>query len=137
MVYDIDHFKWINDTHGHQTGDKVLVHLARFVPDRIRSTDILVRWGGEEFAIITPGSDGRAAYHAAEKLRDEISKVVFDKAGTVTCSFGVAQYSDGDTPETFLARADNAMYRAKINGRNRVELASELAAAETDISSAA
>jgi diguanylate cyclase (GGDEF)-like protein len=137
VVYDIDHFKWINDTHGHQTGDKVLVHLARFVPGHIRSTDLVARWGGEEFVIVAPGSDGRAAYHAAEKLRDEISQVVFDKAGTLTCSFGVAQYVDGDTAETLIARADDAMYRAKIKGRNRVELAAEPAATEPDLSSVA
>ncbi len=64
VLYDIDHFKAVNDTHGHQIGDKVLVHLSRFVPSLLRNTDLLVRWGGEEFVILTPGSDGEMAYQA-------------------------------------------------------------------------
>jgi len=124
MFYDIDHFKDVNDAHGHQVGDKVLIQLSRFIQGCIRDTDLLARWGGEEFVILVPGSDGQTAARFAEKLRDAIGQVVFDTVETATCSFGVAQYADGDTAETFISRADAALYRAKINGRNRVELAS-------------
>jgi diguanylate cyclase (GGDEF)-like protein len=124
VLYDVDNFKVVNDTHGHQFGDKVLVQLSRFVPSLLRSTDLLARWGGEEFVILTPGSDGGMAYRAAEKLRSAIEQVKFDEIGTVTCSFGVAQYVYGDTAETLISRADDALYLAKLNGRNRVELAS-------------
>ena len=124
VLYDVDNFKVVNDTHGHQIGDKVLVQLSRFVPSLLRNSDLVARWGGEEFVILTPGSDGEMARKAAEKLRNAIEQVKFDEIGTVTCSFGVAQYVYGDTAETLISRADDALYRAKLNGRNRVELAS-------------
>jgi diguanylate cyclase (GGDEF)-like protein len=124
VLYDIDNFKVVNDIHGHQTGDKVLVQLSRFVAGLLRNTDLLARWGGEEFVILTPGSDGETAYQVAEKLKNAIEQVKFDEIETVTCSFGVAQYVYGDTAETLISRADDALYRAKLNGRNQVELAS-------------
>jgi diguanylate cyclase (GGDEF)-like protein len=124
VMYDVDNFKVVNDTLGHQVGDKVLVQLCRFVPSLLRNTDLLARWGGEEFVILTPGSDGEMAYQTAEKLRNAIEQVKFDEIGTLTCSFGVAQYVYGDTAETLISRADDALYRAKLNGRNQVELAS-------------
>jgi diguanylate cyclase (GGDEF)-like protein len=124
VLYDVDNFKAVNDTHGHQIGDKVLMQLSRFVPGLLRDTDLLARWGGEEFVILTPGSDGEMAYQVAEKLRKAVEQIKFDGIGTVTCSFGVAQYVYGDTAETLTSRADDALYRAKLNGRNRVELAS-------------
>jgi diguanylate cyclase (GGDEF)-like protein len=123
VLYDVDNFKVVNDTHGHQVGDKVLVQLSRFVPSLLRTTDLLARWGGEEFVILTPGSDGEMAYQATEKLRNAIEQVGFDEIGKVTCSFGVAQYVYGDTADTLISRADDALYRAKLNGRNQVELA--------------
>jgi diguanylate cyclase (GGDEF)-like protein len=129
VLYDIDHFKAVNDTHGHQIGDKVLVTLSQVVANNIRHSDLLCRWGGEEFVILAAGSDAQMAGQAAEKLRITIAQVMFDEVGTVTCSFGIAQYTQGDTAETFIARADDALYRAKSNGRNRVELASQAAAA--------
>jgi len=69
VVFDIDHFASINDTYGHTVGDQVLVHLSRWLPNLIRSTDLLARWAGEEFLILVPGSDGPMAFQAAEKLR--------------------------------------------------------------------
>jgi diguanylate cyclase (GGDEF)-like protein len=124
VFYDIDHFKQINDAHGHQTGDKVLIQVSKLVADNIRGTDLLARWGGEEFIIMFPACDGRTACHAAEKLRLAIAQAVFEGVGAVTCSFGVAQHVEGTNADTLVARADRALYRAKINGRNRVELAS-------------
>ena len=120
VMVDIDHFKAVNDTHGHLVGDRVLVGLCRIVAGGIRQTDVLARWGGEEFMILAPNCDGRQAFQLAEKLRQSISEFVFDEAGTVTCSFGVAQFQDGDTAETLISRADEALYAAKCAGRNRV-----------------
>jgi diguanylate cyclase (GGDEF)-like protein len=137
ILYDIDQFKAVNDSHGHQIGDKVLTELSRFVARDIRAGDVLARWGGEEFVIMLPGCDGTMAQKAAEKLRDAIGQFAFDVVGTVTCSFGVAYYVDGDTAETLLSRADEALYRAKINGRNRVELALPPAAADAGVASVA
>jgi diguanylate cyclase (GGDEF)-like protein len=137
VLYDIDNFKAVNDTHGHQIGDKVLVELSRLAPNLLRNTDLLARWGGEEFVILIPGSDGEMAYQAAEKLRNAIEQGGFDGIGTVTCSFGVAQYVYGDTAETLISRADDALYRAKLNGRNRVELAARPPMAQAVLVSAA
>jgi len=123
VLFDIDHFKTINDTYGHPVGDQVLVELARLLPTLIRSTDLLARWGGEEFLILAPGSDGPMAFQAAEKLRDAISRVSFDPVGSLTCSFGVTQFTAGETAAQFIARADGALYRAKADGRNQVQLA--------------
>jgi diguanylate cyclase (GGDEF)-like protein len=124
VLYDVDNFKTVNDTHGHQIGDKVLIELSRLVASLLRNTDLLARWGGEEFVILAPGSDGEKGYQAAERLRNAIEQVEFDAIGKITCSFGVAQYVYGATAETLISRADDALYRAKLNGRNRVELAS-------------
>ena len=123
MLYDVDNFKAINDTHGHQVGDAVLVQISELVRQRIRPSDLVARWGGEEFIILAPGSDVQMAYHAAERLRAAMQQVVFDKVGMLSCSFGVSEYVEGDTAETMLARVDAALYRAKVGGRNRVELA--------------
>jgi diguanylate cyclase (GGDEF)-like protein len=123
MLFDIDHFKKINDTYGHPAGDQVLVQLSRFVPQQLRSTDLLVRWGGEEFLTLLTGSDGPKAFQAAEKLRDAIRNMMFDEVGAITCSFGVAQYIRGETAAQFIERADDALYRAKTNGRDQVKLA--------------
>jgi diguanylate cyclase (GGDEF)-like protein len=124
VLYDVDNFKTVNDTYGHQIGDKVLIQLSRFVPSLLRDTDLLARWGGEEFVILIPGADGGMAYQAAEKVRRAIEQVRFDEIGALTCSFGVAQYEYGQAAETLTSRADGALYRYKLNGRNRVELAS-------------
>ena len=136
-LYDVDRFKAINDTHGHQTGDKVLTELSSLVAGSIRSVDVLARWGGEEFAMMLPGCDGAMAFQAAEKLRATIAEVAIDAVGVVTCSFGVAQYVDGETAALLIARADRALYRAKINGRNRVELATTDSESATALASVA
>ena len=123
VLYDVDHFKQVNDIHGHQAGDDVLVQLSQVVSEGIRKSDLLARWGGEEFVILTPGSSGPKTYQAALKLSQSIAQVTFADVGRVTCSFGVAEYVEGDTAESLTARADGALYLAKINGRNRVEIA--------------
>ena len=136
-LYDVDHFKQVNDVYGHQIGDNALVRLSQIVSMNIRNADLLARWGGEEFVILVPGSDGEMTRQAVEKLAAIIGQVVFDEVGTITCSFGIAQYADGDDAETLIARADHALYRAKTNGRNRVELAPLPDAAANGIASVA
>jgi diguanylate cyclase (GGDEF)-like protein len=123
VIFDIDHFKKVNDLHGHQAGDHALIALSRFVSERIRASDVLARWGGEEFVVLTPACNGPMACQLAGNLSDAISALGIEDVGSITCSFGVAEYCDGDSAETLLARADEALYRAKTNGRNRVELA--------------
>jgi diguanylate cyclase (GGDEF)-like protein len=137
VLYDVDNFKAVNDTYGHQFGDKVLIQLSQLVPSLLRNTDLLARWGGEEFVILMPGSDGEMASQAAEKLRNAIDQIKSDEIGTVTCSFGVAQYEDGDTAEALISRADDALYRAKLNGRNQVELALRPSITQTGLASVA
>ena len=125
MLFDIDHFKKVNDTFGHQAGDNVLIDLSRYVAGHIRNSDVLARWGGEEFVILSPGNTGPMACLFAGNLLAGIGKIQFTAVGSITCSFGIAHYQAGDTAETFLARADDALYRAKSNGRNRIELAEQ------------
>lgn len=120
-LFDIDHFKHINDVFGHPTGDQVLKHLAELVRGKIREHDIFARWGGEEFVILTPGNGVDGTRKLAEKLRKEVEKYRFPETGTVTCSFGVTELCAADKAENLLKRVDEALYQAKKNGRNRVE----------------
>jgi diguanylate cyclase (GGDEF)-like protein len=137
IMYDVDHFKQVNDAHGHQVGDDVLVRLSEIVFESVRTTDLLARWGGEEFVVLAPGLDGRTAWQAAEKLRAAIEQATFSIAGKITCSFGVAEFQEGESAARLVARADNALYRAKLRGRNRTELASPSDSAADGIASVA
>ncbi len=121
VMYDIDHFKQVNDTYGHDIGDEVLKGITGLVRANIRAVDMVARWGGEEFIILTTQSDIHSALAMAEKLRTVIAGRVFEKVGTVTASFGVAVYEPHDDSNLLLKKADDALYRAKENGRNRVE----------------
>jgi two-component system, cell cycle response regulator len=119
---DVDHFKSINDTHGHQAGDEVLAEVARRLTGAVRGGDELARWGGDEFVAILPGTDKPGAQRAAERLRAAIAAAPVQAAGTslpVTISVGWAHWA-GDTPDDLLARADQALYAAKDAGRNTV-----------------
>ena len=122
VMFDLDHFKMINDTYGHSAGDVVLSSLSGLVKGHIRASDSLGRWGGEEFMLLLPEKRLGAAVGVAEKLRTLIEEQK-NEATNVTASFGVAEFRAGDTIETIYDRADNAMYKAKNNGRNRVETA--------------
>ncbi len=137
VLYDIDHFKLVNDVYGHQIGDDVLVRLSQIVSVHIRNTDLLVRWGGEEFVILAAGSNSEMARQAAEKLAAANRRTVFDGVEAITCSFGIAQYAAGDSAATLIARADHALYQAKMNGRNRVEVAPLPDAVADDVASVA
>jgi len=126
ILFDVDFFKKFNDTYGHNAGDYVLKQLASFVKDRIRSPDMLIRYGGEEFLIVAPEAGLQDAYVMAERIRQEVEKAEFSYEGQdlrVTISLGVAQYAGGLRPEDFIRLADNALYLAKQNGRNRAEKA--------------
>lgn len=123
ILLDIDHFKRINDSRGHSAGDRVLSALAQRVQERIRDSDRLARWGGEEFVLLCGGSDLRQAAGLAEKLRSLIESEPFESDLSVTASFGVASLQHGQTLDQLFNAADEALYRAKRGGRNRVELA--------------
>jgi two-component system cell cycle response regulator len=116
-ILDLDHFKRINDTHGHAAGDKVLVTAAHALGAHLRAEDQLGRLGGEEFLVLLPDTDGMAARHVAEKLRAEVAAAPTEVR--VTVSIGVATW-DGEAPEDLLHRADEALYAAKQAGRDRV-----------------
>jgi diguanylate cyclase (GGDEF)-like protein/PAS domain S-box-containing protein len=124
VMYDLDYFKQVNDTFGHDVGDYVLQTVTDLVERNIRGIDIDARWGGEEFMILMPQSDIHGAKKAAEKLRLAIAGHRFEKAGFITASFGVAEYASQDDIDSLLKKADDALYRAKGKGRNRVEIKS-------------
>jgi len=120
VFFDIDHFKDVNDHHGHIIGDRVLKQITSLVSQRIRRSDIVARWGGEEFVLLLPDTDLDEAIKVAEMLRNVIDKKVFDQVGNITCSFGVAQLEEEEDGEHLLNRADGLLYESKMNGRNRV-----------------
>ena len=123
LMLDIDHFKRVNDTHGHPTGDDVICEVARRLTGQMRGTDVLGRYGGEEFAIIVPDADLAVGRILAERMRRCIAdEPVATRTGPlpVTASIGLAQADLGDDVAAVLARADGALYRAKQAGRNRV-----------------
>ena len=125
LVLDIDHFKSFNDKYGHKTGDKVLKSVAATVTKSIRASDNIFRYGGEEFVVILSRVDIQATSKLAEKTRKEIEKSIYiyeDKKLKVTVSIGAAVMTEKDTETTLFERADKALYRAKDNGRNQVEL---------------
>lgn len=121
ILIDLDYFKKINDTHGHLSGDAVLRELALFIGNRIRKTDILCRWGGEEFLLVLPQSDLTSGRLKADYLRHQIKNRSFYKKIPITASFGVTAFYPRDSTATILERVDAALYRAKANGRNCVE----------------
>jgi diguanylate cyclase (GGDEF)-like protein/PAS domain S-box-containing protein len=120
IMLDIDHFKSVNDTYGHDIGDIVLITLVKQVKKCIRDTDIFSRWGGEEFILLLPYTTTENAEKLAERIRIKIAEHTFEAVGTVTCSFGVSQFLVEDSIETFTKRVDNALYKSKHNGRNLV-----------------
>ena len=123
LLIDIDFFKQINDEHGHLLGDQVLVEVVERIQQKLRVVDSIYRWGGEEFAVLLPCSTGEGAVMAAEKLRREMAdKPISSLQLILTVSIGVAEFMSEDTLESWLKRADDALYQAKKSGRNRVVL---------------
>ncbi|MBK1621157.1 hypothetical protein CKO42_22595 [Lamprobacter modestohalophilus] len=123
MYLDLDHFKEINDRHGHEVGDVVLVRLARELGAMLRAHDRLGRWGGEEFLILCSETTGEDARSLAERIRVQVEQLQLESVGQVTLSIGIASLAPTQTVERLLAEADQAMYRAKSLGRNRCVLA--------------
>jgi diguanylate cyclase (GGDEF)-like protein len=128
IFIDIDHFKRINDSHGHDVGDEVLRKFANVIGSSIRSSDRLVRWGGEEFLIVCPVTDVNQARLAAEGLRTRLHGQAWPAGLTVTASFGLAQLEDGENIGGVIKRADHELYCAKVAGRDCVMPAVEKAA---------
>ncbi len=126
VMFDVDHFKQVNDRYGHLMGDTVLGTVAKLMVASLRRSDVAIRFGGEEFLVLMPGTDGKRAFVAAEKLRRAVASfhIPLGDEGrlTVHLSAGVAQYEKGLDLDALIRRADEALYRAKANGRNRVEM---------------
>jgi len=125
-MLDIDHFKNVNDHHGHLTGDEVLREVATMINETLRKTEFCGRYGGEEFLIVLPQTDIKGALIGAERVRTTIENTLFPDLGSdfkVTVSIGLSEYQIREDVDKIIARADEALYRAKNGGRNRVESA--------------
>ncbi|OYV28152.1 MAG: hypothetical protein B7Z82_03400, partial [Halothiobacillus sp. 20-54-6] len=125
-IWDIDHFKNVNDIFGHQAGDKALHVVGKTLNKLIRDVDMVARYGGEEFIMILPRANLQQAFVVLERIRETLANTAFrfkDKPLKITLSCGVAEFAPNETSEEVLARADEALYRAKANGRNRTEMA--------------
>lgn len=120
VLCDIDGFKAINDRFGHGIGDRILQDFAQIVQAQLRSSDFFARWGGEEFAILLPNTTVREAEKTAQKIRLSIENHPFEHVGTMTASFGVSEAAAGETQSVLFEKTDKALYRAKLQGRNRV-----------------
>ncbi len=135
ILTDIDHFKKVNDTHGHLIGDNVLKMLSRLLNEQIKGKDIAARFGGEEFILVLPDTSLKGAFILAEQIRKSLQTMKWiarnsgKPIGTVTVSLGVAQYKPDETIESLIQRADNALYFAKENGRNRTVTELDIATA--------
>ena len=121
LLIDVDHFKQFNDNHGHQAGDEMLCMMARALRDAVRDMDLATRYGGEEFAIVLPGTNLHDAKCAAERIRRSVAEIELTFRGTKlrdTVSVGLAQAAEMDAPPSLIRRADDALYAAKEAGRN-------------------
>jgi len=122
LMIDLDYFKKINDTYGHLKGDYVLQEIAKILKICSRDTDIIARWGGEEFVIMLPHTHLDEAILVSEKLRSSVEQHKFINIPKITCSIGIAVFHKNDTQKALFKRADKALYKAKELGRNRVEI---------------
>jgi diguanylate cyclase (GGDEF)-like protein len=122
IMLDIDHFKRINDQHGHAVGDRVLQAVCQRITQRLRRTDVFCRLGGEEFVVLCPDTDSENAYTLALGLWDGLRGSPIDDIGTITASFGIASWRVGEGADALLLRADSGVYAAKQAGRDRVEV---------------
>jgi diguanylate cyclase (GGDEF)-like protein len=120
LLLDIDHFKKVNDIYGHLAGDDVLKKFTQILINGTRKTDIVARWGGEEFVILLPDTEFSSAIKLAETLRLKVSEGDFSPVDRITCSIGITQWNEGETPDQLLKRVDKKLYAAKEEGRNRV-----------------
>lgn len=118
ILLDIDHFKRVNDTYGHQVGDRILIELAQLLRSNTRGSDTLGRWGGEEFLLVAESCSRQQAKVLAEKIRHAVAAFVFHADIRITVSLGIASFQAGDDESSLIRRADRALYTAKANGRN-------------------
>jgi diguanylate cyclase (GGDEF)-like protein len=119
---DIDQFRQINETYGHDAGDRVLAEMLQVLQRQIREANPLARWGGEEYIVLAPETALPDAQAVAERIRKAVEEHAFPSVGQVTISLGIAAYRAGDTSTDLIGRAEGAVHRAKEKGRNRVEL---------------
>lgn len=120
MLVDVDNFKVVNDNFGHQAGDEFLIFLAHTLEARVRENDVVCRWGGEEFLVLLPQTKLEGALHLAESIRETVEKASHPNLPRLTVSIGVSQHQADEDTATLFKRADEALYRAKAAGRNRV-----------------
>jgi len=120
LLVDIDFFKHVNDNHGHLVGDEVLKTFSSLINQHIRQSDVVCRWGGEEFMILLPDTDLSSAMKMAESLRQRVEVHLFETVGQITCSIGVAEFDPEKKIDDLLIRVDDNLYRAKESGRNKV-----------------
>lgn len=118
ILLDIDHFKHVNDTYGHQVGDRILIELAQLLRENTRGSDTLGRWGGEEFLLVAESCSRQQAKVLAEKIRHAVAATVFHADIRITISLGVASFQTGDDESSLIRRVDQALYAAKNRGRN-------------------
>lgn len=119
-LFDIDHFKHVNDVHGHAAGDLVLTRVGEVLRRTIRVMDVAIRWGGEELLLVTPETGSGDAVHIAERVRLAVAALCVEQVGRVTISGGVATYRPGEPIAETISRADVSLYQAKSQGRNRI-----------------
>jgi len=132
LMLDLDRFKLLNDGFGHPVGDRVLVALAERLRAHVRASDLVARWGGEEFVVVAPETSAASARQLAEQLRAQVGRDPFLDGHRLTVSIGVASYREGDDVEALVARSDAALYRAKAGGRNRVTIVDDLTATDRE-----
>ena len=120
LLVDLDHFKQVNDSYGHPIGDRVLKEVVALLREGIRATDLIGRWGGEEFILMLPLTGIERARLTAERLRHSVAEYLFPIVGHLSVSIGVAEYRRDDELGDFIEQADEALYQAKDQGRNRV-----------------
>ena len=121
IIIDVDFFKKVNDTFGHNIGDQVLIKIAHTLLRTLRDIDVICRWGGEEFLVLLPSTDLNEANILAQKIRINIENLDIEIVGNITASFGVSQVKEGDMMEDAIDRADKSLYLAKDSGRNCVK----------------
>jgi diguanylate cyclase (GGDEF)-like protein len=122
ILLDIDHFKHVNDVHGHLIGDVVLTEFVTRIRKRMRNTDLLFRWGGDEFVVLATSAGRRGGAILADSLRRAIAIAPFAGVGAISASLGVAEYEKGENAESWFRRTDEALYAAKSAGRNRIHI---------------
>jgi diguanylate cyclase (GGDEF)-like protein len=133
VLIDLDHFKQVNDLHGHEQGDRALAAIGQILAGSLRASDFVARYGGEEFLLLLPDTSRAGAVEVAEKLRQAVERAEIKEIGTLTASFGIAALpEDAGEPEHLLRKADRALYAAKAHGRNRVEVAGSPTETETE-----